>query len=83
MATQASDISGVKLSMYTPLVSSSVLSNPATSIGDSLVSSSNQTTSILSGSHHMTNPVPIQEHSYFLVNFKATSPVSLNREGAL
>ncbi|XP_068760566.1 CCR4-NOT transcription complex subunit 3-like isoform X2 [Montipora capricornis] len=64
-STQASDISGVKLSMYTPLVSnsSSVLSNSAISIGDSLVSSSNQTTSILSGPHLMTNPVPTQPPS--------------------
>lgn len=57
-----SDLGGFNLSMAAPLVSNSgsVLSNPTMSMGDSLVSSSNQPTSILSGSHLISNSGPNQ-----------------------
>ena len=59
-SVQSSDLSGFNLSMAPPMVSnsSSVLSNSTVSMGDPLVHvpSSNPPTSILNGSHLMSNP---------------------------
>ena len=58
-SVQSSDLSGFNLSMAPPMVSnsSSVLSNSTVSMGDPLVHvpSSNPPTSILNGSHLMSN----------------------------
>ncbi|XP_015763384.1 PREDICTED: CCR4-NOT transcription complex subunit 3-like isoform X2 [Acropora digitifera] len=64
-SAQGPDIGGFTLSMASPHVSNSgpVLSNSTMSVEDSLVSSSNQTTSILSGSHLMSNPGQTQQPS--------------------
>lgn len=59
-SVQSSDLSGFNLSMAPPMVSnsSSVLSNSTVSMGDPLVHvpASNPPTSILNGSHLMSNP---------------------------